>query len=326
MIRLGTIGTSDICNSFLEGVKTLDDFKIQAVYSRNLKTGQDFAKKHGVSEVFVDLKQMASSSDIDAVYIASPNSCHFEQSKLFLQNGKHVICEKPITTCAAEYKELKALADKRKVIYMEAIISRHNPYHAKIKQALYDLGKIKSADLIFHQRSSRLDAFLKGEHVNIFDMKLNAGTLMDIGVYCVYAAVDFFGMPNNVTATKELLYNGADGSGTATLYYDGFCVNLSYSKVEQYDGPSVIKGENGVLKIDKISQYAGVHVIKDGSDTNITEHLTKPQQMSSEAAHFADYILHFDEKCDEYKNISELTFKVHTVMDQIKLAAQLEYN
>lgn len=326
MIKLATIGTSDICNSFLEGVKTLNNFTIQAVFSRNAKTGQEFAKRHGAKKVFTNLYNMATNSNIDAVYIASPNSCHFEQSKLFLQNKKHVICEKPITTCAAEYKELKALADENKVIYMEAIISRHNPQHAAVKDALASIGKIKSANLIFHQRSSRLDAFLNGEHVNIFDMSLKAGTLMDIGVYCVYAAVDFFGVPKNVTATKELLFNGADGKGKATLCYGDFDVNLSYSKVDQIDDPSVIVGENGTLKIDKISQYAGVHLLKDDSDIKITEHLTKSQQMSSEAEHFANYILNFDQNKTEYNQISELAFCVHTTMDAIKKSAKLEYN
>ena len=154
------------------------------------------------------------------------------------------------------------------------------------------IGKIKSADIKFHQRSSRLDAFLSGEKVNIFDMSLKAGTLMDIGVYCVYAAVDFFGIPKNITAKSELLYNGADGMGTAVFDYSNFKANLSYSKIDQIDTPSVIIGENGRVEIDKISQYAGFFLIKDGVKEKITDHLSKPQQMSSESKRFAEYILY----------------------------------
>ena len=326
MIKLATIGTSDICNSFLEGTKLIDDFDIEAVFSRNLKTGQDFQNRHGAKRVFTDLEQMAKDKGIDAVYIASPNACHFWQSKLFLENKKHVICEKPITTSAEEYIALKKIADENGVIYMEAIISRHNPKYSDIKNALMSIGKIKSADIKFHQRSSRLDAFLSGEKVNIFDMSLKAGTLMDIGVYCVYAAVDFFGLPKSANAESELLYNGADGSGKATLNYGDFNANLSYSKIEQCDEPSVIVGEKGVLKIDKISQYAGVHLLKDGCDTKLTDHLTKPQQMSSEAKHFAEYILYPEKTKAEYDAISDLCFKVHTTMDSIKKAAKLKYN
>lgn len=326
MIKLATIGTSSICDSFLQGVKLIDDFKIEAVYSRAFNTGADFAKKHGASKVFTDLEKMAKDQNIDAVYIASPNSCHFLQSKLFLQNKKHVICEKPITTSANEHKQLKRLADENGVIYMEAIISRHNLEYAAIHKALESIGKIKSANIKFHQRSSRLDAFLNGEKVNIFDMSLKAGTLMDIGVYCVYAAVDFFGTPKNITAQSTYLHNGADGTGTAEFDYDSFTAKLSYSKIDQDDTPSVIVGENGILEIDKISQYAGVYLIKDGERRKIADSLTKPQQMSSEAKHFAEYILRFKENEQEYKAVSDLCLKVHKTMDTIKISANLKYN
>src|SRR4051794_28274423 len=95
-MKYGTIGTSPITNEFIESAKLVDGMELTAVYSRNIEKGISFAGKHGVKSVFIDLEQMASSELIDAVYIASPNSLHYEQSKLFLEKGKHVLCEKPI--------------------------------------------------------------------------------------------------------------------------------------------------------------------------------------------------------------------------------------
>ena len=55
-----------------------------------------------------------AKSGIEAVYIASPNSCHYAQSKYFIEHNINVLCEKPIVTKPEEYKELKALADEKK--------------------------------------------------------------------------------------------------------------------------------------------------------------------------------------------------------------------
>ena len=102
MIRLGTVGTSNICRFFIGGANLTKEFVLSAVYSRNFDTGLEFAKEHNCSKVYTNLLEMAESSDIDAVYIASPNSLHYEQSKVFLESGKHVICEKPIVTKRSE--------------------------------------------------------------------------------------------------------------------------------------------------------------------------------------------------------------------------------
>ena len=69
---------------------------------------------------------------------------------------------------------------------MEAIIPIYNSSRRLIKNALKEIGNISMVKIDYCQRSSRYDRFMNGEHVNIFDMSLHAGTLMDLGVYCVY--------------------------------------------------------------------------------------------------------------------------------------------
>ncbi len=138
-----------------------------------------------------------------------------------MENGKHVLCEKPITASAKEYDALLKLADEKGVIYAEAIMSRHFKGRKILFNALSEIGDISAARIDYCQRSSRYDAFKGGEHMNIFDMSLGAGTLTDLGVYCVYAAVDMFGMPQSINASAAFFDNGADKSGSAILEYDG---------------------------------------------------------------------------------------------------------
>ncbi len=325
MIRLGTVGTSSICQFFLDGVKLTNEYTLSAVYSRNYGTGKAFAEKNGCDTVFCDLEEMAKSGAIDAVYIASPNAFHYEQSRLFLQNGIHVLCEKPIVTKTSEYEELLNLANKNKLIFMEAIIPRHVSHYKAVKEALSSIGKIRMARIDYCQRSSRLDSFLQGEPQNIFDMSLKAGCLMDIGIYCVYGALDLLGEPKALKADADYIRDGADGSGSAILKYDGFSAILTHSKTSESLIGSEIMGDNGTLLIGKISQYTNVYLMKNGVSRKICGMLSKPELMSGEAKRFADYILRFSENEADYIDACNLARSVHRTMDKIKANAGIKY-
>lgn len=98
MLRFGTIGTGWIANSYVDGALDSGLWQLTAVYSRTKEKGLAFAAPYGVETVFTDLEEMAATDKIDAVYIASPNKLHIEQARVFLEHGKHVICEKPLSS------------------------------------------------------------------------------------------------------------------------------------------------------------------------------------------------------------------------------------
>ena len=102
MINYATIGTSFIAEQFVTGANATGKLNLCAVYSRRQETGIAFAQKFGCNTVYTSLKDLANDNNIQAVYVASPNVCHAEQSEFLLRHGKHVICEKSITTCADE--------------------------------------------------------------------------------------------------------------------------------------------------------------------------------------------------------------------------------
>ena len=113
MLRFGTIGTGWIANSYVDGALDSGLWQLTAVYSRTKEKGLAFAAPYGVKTVFTDLEEMAATDKIDAVYIASPNKLHIEQARVFLEHGKHVICEKPLSAHAKDVAELQALAKER---------------------------------------------------------------------------------------------------------------------------------------------------------------------------------------------------------------------
>ena len=323
MINYAVIGRGNIADQYIEGAKISGEFTLSAVYSRNSQTGEEYAKKHGCNKVYTSLEDLAADKEIEAVYIASPNSCHPSQTETLLKGGKHIICEKPITTSAEEYKKLKNLADSKGLMYMEAIIPIYVDSRAEIKKAVSDIGNIAMAKIDFCQLTSRYEALMRGEHVNIFDMSLHAGTLMDLGVYCVYAAVDLLGVPKGIKATASFLKNGADGGGCAVFDYGDFTACLTYSKVGQSQSPSEIIGDKGSVLIDRIGLYSGAFSLINGEKKRLDTEQPKEYLMSKEAAAFARFIKGEDHEI--YNQNSLLCYNVHTCMDQIKKSADITY-
>ena len=92
-LRLGIIGTNFISDMLCDAVLQSSDMELGAVYSRKQETGDAFAKKHGIPNIFTDYEAFLNS-DLDAVYVASPNGVHCRQTIQALEHGKHVLCEK----------------------------------------------------------------------------------------------------------------------------------------------------------------------------------------------------------------------------------------
>ena len=107
-MKIGTIGTGFIVSNFINASRTNENCEVVACYSRKLETGSAFAEKNGVGKVYTDLNEMLNDETIDTIYVASPNSVHYEQTKMALNAGKNVICEKPFTSTSAEGKKSRA--------------------------------------------------------------------------------------------------------------------------------------------------------------------------------------------------------------------------
>ena len=133
-VRFGIIGTNFITDWILEAAREELRFEATAVCSRSRETGQAFALKHGIPHLFTSPEEMAASSLIDAVYIAVPNSLHAALSILFMQQGKHVLCEKPLASNAKEAREMIRVARQNGVTLMEAMKSTLTPNFRQLRR------------------------------------------------------------------------------------------------------------------------------------------------------------------------------------------------
>jgi len=274
MINIGVIGTSNITEEFIKGASLVEDFKLSCVYSRNEEKGKTFAAKYNLTKVFTDLEQMAKSSLIDAVYIASPNSLHAEQAILFLKNKKHVLCEKPVASNVRELDLMIKAAKDNNVLLMEAMKTTFLPNFQIIEKNIHKLGIVRRFLISYCQYSSRYDIYKAGKAVNTFDPKFSNGSIMDIGVYCIHPMVRLFGVPVSINASALILDSGVDGQGILIASYDNMDGVIIHSKIANSYLPSEIQGEKGTMIIDKINNTEKVKIIyRDGT----VEDLSVPQ-------------------------------------------------
>ncbi|AVR00058.1 oxidoreductase [Oceanobacillus iheyensis] len=258
-MRIGTVGTSWITESFIEAIKEVDGAELCAVHSRAEVKAEKFARKHGATYYYTDLQEMAESDHLDCVYLASPNSLHFKQAVLFLEQGKHVICEKPMFTSLKEFEEAHRVAEENGVRLFEAMRNLYTPNFQKVKAELDDVGQLRNVLLHRMKYSSRYDDLLAGKEPAIFSAKFAGGALVDLGVYPIAVAVALFGKPLAVQYTPVMLSSGVDGSGTLVLTYPGFVCTILCSKISTSYLESEIQGEAGTISIDDIGAFSNIH-------------------------------------------------------------------
>ncbi len=320
------IGTGWIAKAFADGARIAGGFTPYAVYSRTQEKGENFAREIGAEKVFTDLEKMAECDEIEAVYIASPNALHYAQSKLFLEHGKHVICEKPVTVEPEEFEELFSLAKEKNLVYIEAIMMMHFSNRILLKNAIKRIGKVTTAHIDFSQLSSKYPALKRGELPNIFNPELATGCLMDLGVYNVYFALYYFGKPDKITATSHFLETGADGAGTAVFHYPDKQITLTYSKVGQSRTGSQIYGDEGTIVVESISKLVNIKLISnDGTEELIAGDTEKEEVMSGEAADFLKYISDYEGNKKEYFYCGKTALEVSRIMKEIRTQTGIKF-
>ena len=264
MIRFGMIGTGKIAEKFWQANRYGKDFELTSVYSRTLERARQFGFQKGQLQYFDDLEAFANSDCIDAVYVASPNCCHYEQVMTLLKAGKHVLCEKPMASNLEQAQEMFAEAEKQNLILLEGMRSIYAPSFQKMIPYMETLGTIRRATLQYCQYSSRYDNYKRGIVENAFKPELSNGALMDIGVYVVSCMIRLFGAPKSIKASGVKLHNGVDGAGTILMEYPDMIGEAIYSKITDSAMPSQIQGEDASMLIQEIENVKDLRIVRKG--------------------------------------------------------------
>lgn len=330
MLNLGVIGTNWISHQFVEAALATNKYELSAVFSRNLATAQEFGKRYPYDvEYATDLHTFFGIEHLHVIYIASPNSLHFEQAKQAILAKKSVIVEKPAFSTPAEMEEIIKLANEQGVFFFEAARNIHEKSFQKVTDLLPVKDEIMGANFTYMKYSSRYDQVLDGLEPNIFSPHFSGGVVMDLGVYLVYAALAWFGMPDSCHYFARKIRTGVDGIGTAILRYDHFDVTLQTGKISDSYLPSEIyfdKGTlvmNGVEAIEQVEYHDREHGVIESIAVTAEEN-----PMLEEAAAFAAVMLHPDDRDYglRYEEWVELARNVNLVLTKLRESAGITFD
>ncbi len=315
-LRFAVIGTNFISDRFVDAVSKTDGVCVSAVLSRTMAHADAFADKYGIENRFDNLMGALSLDCFDALYIATPNYTHKEIAIAALKAGKHVLCEKIIADSTADFLEMKAAAQAKGLVLLEAMRPDFDPAYDVLRAAMKKLGKIRRVSFEYDQYSSRYDAFRRGEVLPAFDSAIGNNALADIGIYPLHMALSLFGKPKDVLALPLTLSNGFHAAGSILMHTGDLqtTVSVTYSKITSSVTPSVIEGEDGALTFAPVNAPTFVTFTPRGGAPEVLYSSDVSNNMIYEVAAFRDMV-NGKRDASAFLTVTEETLQVY---DEVK--------
>lgn len=250
-MKLATIGSGVIVYQFLEAAISVEGVELVGAYSRTLKTATELKDKFSMLEAYDDYDKFIHSGSFDTIYIASPNSLHYQQAKDCLKANKNIIVEKPFCSNNKESLEIINLANEMGLYVFEAMSINYMPNLELLKTKLDEIKPIHWIELSMCQYSSKFDEFKRGGLPNVFNPAFSGGSLMDLNIYHYHFIQNLFGRPLKSSYYPMLAKNGIDVSGQLLMEYPDFMVSAIAAKNAKGKPYGVIHGENGIIEFNE---------------------------------------------------------------------------
>ncbi|MDO5377937.1 MAG: Gfo/Idh/MocA family oxidoreductase [Clostridia bacterium] len=262
MIQWGILSTGMIAQNFAETcAKLKGEIQIRAVASRAQQSADAFAAQYGIPCAYGSYEALANDPQVDIVYVATPHSRHFEDMKLLIEAGKHVLCEKSFTTDAAQAEEIFALAGRKGVFVMEAFWTKFIPLYRQIERVLSE-GKIGEIRAVTAQYG-----YTTGRQERKLDPALAGGTLLDIGVYAVGFACMTLGYSlDDVHSCLVMGGQGTDMTDAVILRRGNAVAQLTCAIGAQIPTHAAVYGTLGHIDIPDFKNPERASVLVDGQE------------------------------------------------------------
>ena len=243
-LRYGILSTSSIAPRFIAAVREAQAGQILAVSSRTLEKAEEKAKDWDIPKAYGSHAALLEDKDINIVYISAVNSQHYPLAKLALEAGKHVICEKPCTTNAANTRQLYSLAREKGLFFMEAEKMLFLPAILEVRRRIGagELGQIYMADLS-HSFSASYNTWM-------FDPTVGGGPLLSSGIYASHLLQWLFGPIRSIRGVRSQMENGVEWQYILTGETEsGVLFTAKNSTRAILDNTARIFGTNGWVEI-----------------------------------------------------------------------------
>lgn len=246
-INWGILAPGRISHKFATDLANLDDARLVAVGSRDLGRAQAFADQYGIPHAYGSYAELAADPDVDVIYVATPHPMHLDAAVLCMEQGKAVLCEKPMGINAAQVQAMIDCARANDVFLMEAMWSRFMPVARQVKGWLEggEIGEPRLLSANFGFRSE------PDPTSRLFDPALGGGALLDVGVYVVAFSFFVFGQrPTSIQASAHLGETGVDEqTGMLLSYQDGQLAQLTCAVRTTTPQSARIDGTDGAIEM-----------------------------------------------------------------------------
>ena len=273
-MKFGVMATGPMAQTFVHTLSKVERVELYAVASRDLSKAESFKQKNNFEKAYGSYLDLVNDENVEIVYIATPQSTHFDLMKMCIEHHKPVLCEKAFTLNAAQAKEIKELANEKKVFVAEALWPRYMPSRKIIDDVVNSriIGepKILTGNL----------SYVIYMNKRIVDLSLGGGALLDVGVYGLNFALMHFGEDiERIDSAVEFTDTGVDGQETITLHYkDGRMAVLTHGIYSRSDRKGIIYGDKGYIVVENINNPNSVDVY-DLND-ELIKHYDIPKQIS----------------------------------------------
>ncbi len=300
-VRWGILSTANISNwGFIPAFRQAARGELVAVASRDRATGEDFAGRHEIPQVFDSYRAMLESDAIDAVYNPLPNSLHAEWTIAAAQNGKHVFCEKPLGVDAGEVERMASACADAGVLLFEAFVFKCHPQSHKLRELVAD-GAI--GEMV--QMQAHFSFYLERPTDNIrLNKDLAGGALMDVGCYPItFARYVYDREP--VAVTAECRIDPDYGVETHTSMVLDFGGDAHAALVAGFDAAggrgATILGQQGYIEVPNPYHPAeqSSFALHKGEGEEVFSFETGTQPFAPAIEHFNDCLLDGAELMDD---------------------------
>ena len=270
--------------------------------------------EHNKAQAFIDLyggkiyegyENIVCSKDIDAIYIPLPPALHFKWAKLALENGKHVLVEKPSTISVSDTKELVNIASKNG-------LALHENYMFTFHNQLDAIDEIIRSGEIGDIRLYRVSFGFPMRATNDFryNKELGGGALIDAGGYTIKYASRLLGETTKIKYAQMNYLNGfeVDMYGSAALTNDeGVTVQVAFGMDNNYKCELEAWGSKGCLSTGRVltapAGFTPKVTIRKGND-DVTMDLPADDAFKKSIETFLECTMNVDKRNATYKAIT----------------------
>ena len=225
------------------------DIKAYAIASRTQEKADAFAKQWGFEKAYGSYEALVEDPDVDLVYIATPHSHHYANTKMALEHGKACLVEKAFTANAREAKELLDIAHEKKIFIAEAIWTRYQPIREMILDVIKS-GRIGEPRLVYASLGYQMET-----KERILRPDLCGGALLDLGVYSINFVRMFVGGDwKEIKSQCVKSHTGMDmHDSISVIYNNGIMANMQASTLCINDKHGIISCSQGYIEVDNIN-------------------------------------------------------------------------